>query len=47
MNDWEAMEAVSDTLEQFFRGNLQQGDALMQIANIVGQNSIAHQEAKP
>lgn len=47
MNDWEAMEAISAVLEQFYRGNLYPTDALMEIANITGQNSIAHEEARP
>ena len=47
MNDWEAMEAISGVLEQFYRGNLRTNEALMEIAKITGRNSISHQEARP
>lgn len=47
MNDHDAMEAINDVLERFFRGNLRADEALTKIAHISGQNIISHQEAKP
>lgn len=47
MNDWDAMEAIGDVLERFYRGNLRADEALTKIAYITGQNTIEHQEAKP
>lgn len=47
MNDWEAMDAVSDVLERFYRGNLRPDEALTKIAYIAGQNAISHEEARP
>lgn len=46
MNDFEAMEAVNEVLEQFYRGNLRPDEALTKIAYISGANSISHAEGK-
>lgn len=47
MNDHDAMEAINDVLERFFRGNLRADEALTKIAYIRGRNIISHQETRP
>lgn len=47
MNDFDAMEAINEKLEQFYRGNLSPELAILDIAQIAGANKLAHQEAGP
>lgn len=47
MNDWSAMDAINEKLEQFYRGNLSPELAILDIAQIAGANKIHHQEAGP
>ena len=45
MNDYAAMEAINELLEQFYRGNLSAELAILDIAQVAGKNRIEHQEA--
>lgn len=47
MNDYAAMEAINEILEQHYRGNLSPELAILDIAQIAGANKLAHQEAGP
>ena len=46
MTDHEAMEAINQVLDEWYRGDLDPHIALQQIARISGMNKISHEEAK-
>jgi hypothetical protein len=46
VNDYEAIEAINTILDQWFRGEVNEGKALLKIASISGQNIIDHEEQK-
>lgn len=46
MNDHEAMTAINEALEHYFRGQSDPYDLIRQITIISGQNLIKHQEAQ-
>lgn len=46
MNDWEAMEAINQVLEQHWSGGLSSNQTLMEIAYISGANKISREEAR-
>ena len=47
MNDYQAMDAICEVLEQHYRGNLSPELAILDIAQIAGANKPDHQEAGP
>jgi hypothetical protein len=46
MNDYEAIDAINAVLDQWFKGDIIDNSALMQIARITGMNKIKHEEQK-
>lgn len=46
LTDWAAMEAINAVLEQYYRTQITQTEALNQIAHISGANKISHDEAR-
>jgi hypothetical protein len=46
MNDHDAIDAINAVLDHWFKGEVNEGKALLKIASISGQNIIDHEEAK-
>ena len=46
MNDFEAIEAINQVLDRYFRGEVTQAAALATICTITGENQITHNEVK-
>lgn len=45
MNDHDAMTAINEALEHYFRGQLDPLELIRQVTIVSGQNLISHQEA--
>ena len=46
MNDHDAIDAINQVLDEWFKGQLGEIRALSQIARISGMNKISHEEAR-
>ena len=46
MNDHDAIDAINQVLDEWFRGDVGSVTALNQIASISGMNKISHEESE-